>query len=518
MHPNSDWFLVWLETEYPGEMVVTDGTGTRPLVTWTTMGGPLHVHLITAHSITELLGKQRQLLGATLTPPLWTLGYNLCRNSGDSRRFRTDISGMTKAKIQFDSDCVDEQLIISAFEINPKFSTLATDVAQLTSNGKQFLLPLVIQRSYNNDVGQKEGCLVDLEINEAGAQCISGKINEGNVMYPDMATTDWIAGNYKTLQDELINTFKITPTGWKVHGSHPVDEETEKSCNSFAYHPRDTDMSTGLLCQHAWSHYSGSELVSHHASYSKQVSQAFNEIPESKYQFSEVYSYSGHVGGYQGSRVNSTWAGLSQSLREVMFLGLAGQSQVAMPVCGTHTDNSDPDLDLGQLCLRWSQLAAFMPSLRSWYAEDDNRRMPYSLAKQYQEYITWALETRYSLILYMRTLQLDWVTSGVPMVRPMFVHYPHMWDTWTQLMLGSDLVISAVTQADQQLVNVSLPAGTWYEYYSGVKYFSPTAALQLAVPTQLYQLPVFIRGGSVIVLYYVKYDSQVDTPQTMQVM
>ena len=95
MHPNSDWFLVWLETDYPGEIVVTEGTGTRPLVTWTTMGGPIHVHLVTAHSVTELLAKQRELIGPPLTPPLWTLGYNLCRNSGDSRKFRTDINGMT---------------------------------------------------------------------------------------------------------------------------------------------------------------------------------------------------------------------------------------------------------------------------------------------------------------------------------------------------------------------------------------------------------------------------------------
>ena len=132
--------------------------------------------------------------------------------------------------------------------------------------------------------------------------------------------------------------------------------------------------------------------------------------------------------------------------------------------------------------------------------------MPYKLAKQYQEYISWALETRYRLVPYMRTLQLDWVTSGLGLVRPMFVQYPAMWGHGDQFMLGPDLVIAPVTQADQQLVRVSLPAGTWFDYYSGIQYYSPTEALQLSVPTKLYQLPVFIRGGSVLILYQASSD------------
>ena len=48
---------------------------------------------------------------------------------------------------------------------------------------------------------------------------------------------------------------------------------------------------------------------------------------------------------------------------------------------------------------------------------------------------------------------------------------------------------------------MSLPPGTWYDYYSGVSTFSSTEQVQLPVPTKLYQLPVFMRGGSVIIMY-----------------
>ena len=57
MHPNHDWSLIWLETLYPGEIVINEGTITRPLATFRTMGGPLKIHLVTAP---DLETRQRQ--------------------------------------------------------------------------------------------------------------------------------------------------------------------------------------------------------------------------------------------------------------------------------------------------------------------------------------------------------------------------------------------------------------------------------------------------------------------------
>ena len=206
-----------------------------------------------------------------------------------------------------------------------------------------------------------------------------------------------------------------------------------------------------------------------------------------------------------GSSSPATWDGLADSLREVLMLGLAGQAMVSMPVCGTHQveEVTGDDLDTDLLCLRWGQLAAFMPSLRSWYSGTDNSRMPYRLALQYQEYLQWSLERRYQLLPYMITLQQDWTSSGLPLVRPMFLHYPEslMFGLWSQFMLGPDLVVSAVTSPDQTVVRLRLPAGSWYDLYSGIKYQSPSSAVSLAVQAQAYEIPAFQRGGSVLLIY-----------------
>ena len=381
MHPNSDWFLIWLNTDFPGEIVVTNGTNTRPLVTWRTMGGPLKLHLLTAPDVKTLLRKQMAMFSSKTNirpPPHWSLGYHLCRSSGDSRDFRNDINGMSGASIpiQFDSDCIDEQLVKTAFKLNPKFSTLQNDFDNLRKYNKSFLLPLVVQRSFDNDVGQTDGCLV--EDSGPNSQCYMGQLFQDNVMYPDMAQTDWLARDFEAFITDLGNKYgPLDIAGWHLHGTQPLDEDPDSVCDSFKYIPRDSDLRSGLLCQHTWVTSWNSSLLSGHARYGDLVSLAFNSLNEAKYQFHEVTRYgSVHWGGHQGSKVGATWAGLVSSLREAVVLGMLGQPMVAMSVCGTHTvtDLDTPDLDLGKLCLRWAQLAAFMPSMRSWYADNDNIR------------------------------------------------------------------------------------------------------------------------------------------------
>ena len=229
----------------------------------------------------------------------------------------------------------------------------------------------------------------------------------------------------------------------------------------------------------------------------------FVEICHHLPRVSGQYSYgSEETGGFLGSRVSASWAGLGHSLREVLMLGLAGQGMVSMPVCGTQQAEEEVEVEL--LCLRWAQLAAFMPSLRSWYSGSDNARMPYRLETlQYQEYIQWALERRYQLLPYMMTLQQDWVITGLPLVRPMFLHYSDsfMFGLWSQFMLGPDLVVAAVTSPEQEVVRVRLPPGSWYDFYSGIKYQSPGSATVLPVQARTYELPAFQRGGSVIIVY-----------------
>ena len=173
-----------------------------------------------------------------------------------------------------------------------------------------------------------------------------------------------------------------------MHSTAPLDTESLFACGGFRYVPRGVDLRDGLVCQRAWLPSHHSNLAAQHKSYSLEMSGAINKLTGS-YQWSGQHSYGSEVvGGYLGTSVPASWAGLAASLREVLLLGLAGQGMVSMPVCGTHLLQglAGQDLDVDLLCLRWGQLAAFMPALRSWYSGSDNKRMPYRYRIQSTEY------------------------------------------------------------------------------------------------------------------------------------
>lgn len=213
MLPNMAWYLLYLDTNRPGEMVVNTGTDMRPVVTWRTMGGPLKLHVLTAESLPALLKKQSELRSeAVVSPGHWSLGYQLCRDSGHPREFKLDVEGMLNANIplQFDGDCIDQQLVKDAFSLNTESfqSSLTNQASLLTENKKYFSLPLVTQRLYNDKTGQTDGCLED----STSSSCYAGKLKGEVVMYPDMNWNQWMAPQLEDLTQQL-NTYSLTAQG-----------------------------------------------------------------------------------------------------------------------------------------------------------------------------------------------------------------------------------------------------------------------------------------------------------------
>src|SRR6476646_1837998 len=65
---------------------------------------------------------------------------------------------------------------------------------------------------------------------------------------------------------------------------------------------------------------------------------------------------------------------------------------------------------------------------------------------------------------------------------------------WT-ISFGSDLLIAPVLRAEVTQRSVYLPAGDWYDYWTGQRY---TGGNSINVPVTLSSIPIFVRGGAFV--------------------
>lgn len=108
-------------------------------------------------------------------------------------------------------------------------------------------------------------------------------------------------------------------------------------------------------------------------------------------------------------------------------------------------------------------------------------------------------ELRMSLIPYLYTVFNEYHRFGTPPMRAMVVDFPD--DRQTQLldsqfMCGSSLLVAPMFKGETAR-SVYLPAGDWYDFWTGEKY---TGGRTIGVAKPLEQIPVFVKGETLLPL------------------
>jgi alpha-glucosidase len=83
-------------------------------------------------------------------------------------------------------------------------------------------------------------------------------------------------------------------------------------------------------------------------------------------------------------------------------------------------------------------------------------------------------------------------------MRPLMLEYPTDSATWNlqdEFLFGADLLVAPVLGEAQTVRDVYLPAGTWYDFFTGVAH---SGAVHLKLPVTLSTIPVFARAGAFI--------------------
>ena len=182
--------------------------------------------------------------------------------------------------------------------------------------------------------------------------------------------------------------------------------------------------------------------------------------------------------------------------RPVLNLGLSG-IPYSGPDIGGFSGNPD-----AELYLRWFQLATFLPFFRTHSAAGTPMREPWVYGERVTEIIRKFLRIRYGLLPYWYTLAWEATRTGHPFARPCFWYDDKNLsepDTSSQLddafYLGNAFFVAPITEKGCTLRQVSLPAGSWYNFWddSVVK-----GANTVGVPASLDIIPLFVRAGNLV--------------------
>lgn len=168
--------------------------------------------------------------------------------------------------------------------------------------------------------------------------------------------------------------------------------------------------------------------------------------------------------------------GLASAITGLITGGISGMS-VNHTDIGGFTTLYSPIYKLTrkkEVLLRWLEFAAFTPIFRTHdgsYSRPDNYQFYYD-EEGYRAYGRMS-HVHHALGGYLAKLEQEAVSSGMPMVRAMCLHYPKDPVCWTltqQYLLGADLLVAPVVQKGKNSVRVYLPDGMWYCPHSGTQY------------------------------------------------
>ena len=259
--------------------------------------------------------------------------------------------------------------------------------------------------------------------------------------------------------------------------------------------------------------------------------------------------YALHRNGYAGMQryasflwsgdVYSTWETLKTHVPIALNTALSG-----IPYWGTDIGGFVPTPEFtAELYLRWFQFGAFCPLFRchgrtwklrlpwGWNTGDpgpveirnyngaaipdasqlhDERVEP--ICRKY-------LELRYRLLPYLYSVVRECATSGMPIMRALWLHFPDdpkAVECADQYLWGPSMLVAPVVEKGATTRRVYLPRSVWYDFWTGERI---EGGQEISRPVDLETMPLYVRAGSILPLGPVKQfvDQKVDEPLSITI-
>lgn len=202
--------------------------------------------------------------------------------------------------------------------------------------------------------------------------------------------------------------------------------------------------------------------------------------------------------------VSRSWGGLKPQVELSLQMGVLGMAY-------THSDLggfAGGDTFDKEMYIRWLQYGVFQPIYRP-HAQDSIAPEVVFHDQETQDILRKFIKLRYQLLPYNYTLAYQNSTTGMPLMRPLFFEEKgedkgkestitnHMatMDNASSYLWGDAFLVTPVVDPGVKFVNIALPSGVWFNYFSNEKYIGNNT---VKVPTRLETLPVLVRAGSFV--------------------
>ena len=162
---------------------------------------------------------------------------------------------------------------------------------------------------------------------------------------------------------------------------------------------------------------------------------------------------------------------------------------------------------------RYVQFGTFSPILRlSSAGSHYYKREPWRWDLNTLNVTSYYLRLRTQLIPYLYTEANNYTISGIPIITPIYYNYPEIYDELeyrNQYYFGRYLLVCPIVNQKDIVMNrtikrLFLPAGTWYDFKTGIKYQGNRRYISFYKDEDY---PVFANQGTIIPLAMIDYDN-----------
>ena len=438
-------------------------------------GPAFRVVIIERPNVQQLMQALADLTGHMELPPLWSLGYHQCRHTYYPDGRVMEVADLLR-KHQIPSDVIwmdiDYMNGYRIFTFNPDgFSN------PLRLN--DYLHQQDFKTVYMIDPGVKveEGYFVDDQgtagdywVKDKNGQVFEGNVWPGACHFPDFTRPEvrsWWATLYKDFMatgvDGVWNDMNEPAIFGQPEGTMPRDNR----------HLGGEGVTAGPHLR--FHNVYGMNMV-------RASRQGLLLANPQKRPF--ILSRSNFLGG---QRYAATWTGdnlshpdhLKLSVPMSLTLGLSGQPFNG-PDIGGFCENSN-----GQLVAEWTALGVYFPFVRNHNTKGTVAQEPWAFTQEVLDACRTAINRRYRLMPYIYTLFREASTTGMPVMRPLFMADSKDLNLRSEdcsFLLGGDLMIRP-----QWAEHTAMPQQEWQ-------------CLELEEATDSYQCELRQRPGSVIPL------------------